>query len=91
MEVAITKISPNGQVVIPVEIRRKAKIKPSTKFLVFNEGDSILLKVINKKSLVKDVKLMESILRGEEDVREGRVTKLDTDMSVEDMDEALMS
>ena len=42
MEVAITKISQNGQVVIPSEIRKDAGIKPSAKFIVFNEDGNII-------------------------------------------------
>jgi len=49
MEVAITKISQNGQVVIPSEIRKDAGIKPSTKFIVFSENGNILLKQIKKR------------------------------------------
>jgi AbrB family looped-hinge helix DNA binding protein len=59
MEISITKMSPNGQIVIPVEIRRDAGIKPSTKFIVFNEGGNILLKQLRKKSLAKDMGLLK--------------------------------
>jgi len=58
MEVAITKMSPNGQIVIPSEIRKDAGLKPSAKFLVFNEGGNILLKQIMKEKLVKDINLL---------------------------------
>jgi len=59
MEVAITKISQNGQVVIPSEIRKDAGIKPSTKFMVFNEDGNILLKQIKKEALRDDMMLLE--------------------------------
>ena len=55
MEVAITKISQNGQVVIPSEVRKDAGVKPSTQFLVFNEDGNILLKQIRKESLKEDM------------------------------------
>lgn len=90
MEVAITKLSENGQVVIPAEIRRDAGIKPSTKFLVFNEGGNILLKMIKKEALVRDVHLMEMIERSEEHIKAGRFTKADTSMSDEEIDDLLM-
>ena len=48
MEVAITKMSQNGQVVIPSEVRKDAGVKPSTQFLVFNEDENILLKQIGQ-------------------------------------------
>tara|TARA_Y100000310_G_C20610398_1_gene777707 strand:+ start:1022 stop:1279 length:258 start_codon:yes stop_codon:yes gene_type:complete len=56
MEVSITKISKNGQVVIPSEIRKEAKIKPFTKFLVFNDKKgNIFLKRIKRDRLLEDV------------------------------------
>ena len=90
MEVSITKMSENGQVVIPSEVRKDARIKPATKFLVFNDGGNILLKMIKKETLIQDMELMESIQRGENDIKEGRFTKADTSMSPEEMDKLLM-
>jgi len=90
MEVAITKMSLNGQVVIPSEIRRDAKLKPSTKFLVFNEGGNILLKQIRKESLSKELNFIEKIERSEESIVRGKVVKADTSMSDEDINDLLM-
>ena len=90
MEVAITKLSENGQVVIPAEIRKDAGIKPSTKFLVFNEGGNIMLKMIRKEALVRDVHLMEMIERSEEQIKTGKFTKADTSMNDEEIDDILM-
>lgn len=91
MEVAITKLSKNGQVVIPAEIRKDAGIRPSTKFLVFNEGGNILLKMIRKEALAKDMHLLEMIERSEEHIKAGRFTKADTSMSDEEIDDLLMT
>lgn len=91
MEVAITKLSENGQVVIPAEIRRDAGIMPSTKFLVFNEGGNILLKMIRKEALAKDMHLLEMIERSEQQIKAGRFTKADTSTSDEDIDDLLMA
>ena len=60
MEVAITKISPNGQIVISAEIRRALDIGPSDKFLVIGEDDSIILKKLNKESLKKEFETLLS-------------------------------
>lgn len=90
MEVAITKISENGQVVIPIEIRKDAGIKPSTKFLVFNEGGNILLKMIRKEVLAKDIHLLEMIERSEGKIKAGKFTKVNTSMSDEEIDDLLM-
>lgn len=90
MEVAITKLSENGQVVIPAEVRKDAGIKPSTKFLVFNEGGNILLKIIRKEALIKDIHLLEMIERSEEQIKAGKFIKADTSMSDEEIDDLLM-
>ena len=90
MEVSITKISQNGQIVIPSEVRKDAGIKPSTKFLVFNEGGNILLKQIRKKNLMKDIKLMEKIEESEEQIARGKYIKADTKMGDEEIDDLLM-
>ena len=91
MEVSMTTLSENGQVVIPVEIRRDAGIKPSTKFLVFNEGGNILLKVIRKETLARDIRLIENIERSEGQIRSGNAVKADTSLSDDEIDDLLMA
>ncbi len=90
MELAIAKMSGNGQIVIPMEIRRDAGIKPSTKFLVFNEDGTILLKKIETEELMEEIKLMEKIKRSEEQIKNGRFVKADTKMSEEEINFLLM-
>jgi len=90
MEVAITKISQNGQVVIPSEVRKDAGVKPSTQFLVFNEDGNILLKQIRKESLRDDMMLMDKIRRSEDEIKRGRFVKANTKMSDEEIDDLLM-
>ena len=89
MEVAITKISQNGQVVIPSEIRKDADIKPSTKFIVFNEVGNIMLKQIKKEALRDDMLLIDKIRRSEKQIKKGRFVKADTRMSDEEIDDLL--
>ena len=91
MEVAITKMSQNGQVVIPSEIRKDAKIKPFTKFIVFNEGGNILLKQIKKESLSKDMKLINKVLKSEDQIKNKRSIKADTSMKDDEIDDLLMA
>ncbi len=91
MEVALTKISQNGQVVIPSGIRRDAGIKPSTQFLVFNEDGNILLKQIKKESLKNDILLIEKIKKSEDQIKNGKFIKADTKMNDEDIDDLLTS
>ena len=90
MEVAITKISQNGQVVIPSEVRKDAGVKPSTQFLVFNEDGNILLKQIRKESLRDDMMLMDKIRRSEGEIIKGRFVKADTKMAEKEIDDLLM-
>ena len=90
MEVSITKMSENGQVVIPAEIREDAGIKPKTKFIVFNQSGNILLKQINKEALSKDMEIIERIERSEEQISKGKFVKADTKMSDNEIDDLLM-
>jgi len=91
MEVAITRMSENGQVVIPAEVRRDAGIGPATKFIVFNNGGNILLKQMKKESLAKDMELIEKINRSEEQIRRGKSIRASTKMEDEEIDDLLMS
>ena len=85
MEVSITKMSDNGQIVIPIEIRKNAGIKPSTKFLVFNEKGTIVLRELKKERLLEEMKLIASIERSEKQLKKGKVVKADTNMKNEDI------
>ena len=55
LEVSITTMSRNGQVVIPFDIRKALGIEPSEKFLVISEGDTIVLKRLKKELLKKEL------------------------------------
>ena len=91
MEISLTKLSPNGQVVIPSQIRKEAGLKPSTKFLVFNEGGNIFLKQIRSESLKRDAELLERILLTEEQIATRKSVKANTSMSDEEIDDLLMN
>lgn len=82
-------MSPNGQIVIPAEIRLDAGLKPSAKFLVFNQGGNILLKQIKKEKFAEEMALLERIQRSEEQIKAGKVTKADTSMSDNEIDALL--
>ena len=51
MEVSITTISRNGQIVIPLAVRKALGIGPSEKFLVISEGETIILRRLQKERL----------------------------------------
>jgi AbrB family looped-hinge helix DNA binding protein len=89
MELAMTKMSQNGQIVIPLEIRKAAGIKPSAKFIVMSEGSNIVLKLITDEIFKEEMKLMKIIARSEQQIKEGKFTVLDTSMSNEEIDKML--
>jgi bifunctional DNA-binding transcriptional regulator/antitoxin component of YhaV-PrlF toxin-antitoxin module len=91
MTINLTRMSANGQIVIPVGVRKLAKLKPSAQFLVLNRGSDILLKHVVKDELLADLDLAERIGRADEDFRCGRYTKVDPKMSAKEIDDLLMS
>ncbi|MBT7706499.1 AbrB/MazE/SpoVT family DNA-binding domain-containing protein [archaeon] len=90
MELAITKMSPNGQIVIPSGIRESSGISPAMKFLVFSKGKDILLKRVDEESLEGDIDLIRDIKEGEKDIEEGRFISVNKKMGVDEMDSLLM-
>jgi antitoxin PrlF len=47
----ITKLSSKGQVVIPTDIRESLNLETGTKFLIFGEGDTVILKKVGRPAL----------------------------------------
>ena len=86
-----TKMSANGQIVIPAEIRKAAKLKPSTKFAIFYDNGSIFLRKITKAYIKQEIALMKRIAKAEKNIKKGNYTSVDADMSAEEMDKILMS
>lgn len=48
---ATTKMSSKGQIVIPEGIRKQLKLKPGSQFVVIGQNDVIILKVISAPSM----------------------------------------
>lgn len=46
-EPSLTTLSRKGQIVIPQALRKKLRIVPNTRFLVYGEGDTVLLRRLN--------------------------------------------
>ncbi|MBU3923974.1 MAG: AbrB/MazE/SpoVT family DNA-binding domain-containing protein [Nanoarchaeota archaeon] len=90
MELAITKMSANGQVVIPSGIREGCRISPATKFLVFSKGRDILLKRIDERNLEEDMDLVLSIERSEEDIKNGKFVSVNSEVNVNEIDLLLL-
>ena len=55
MNVEITKMTSRGQVVIPQDIRQSNGLKEGEKFLVYDTGNSIVLKRIKNLQKTKDI------------------------------------
>lgn len=53
-EPEITTISEKGQVVIPLGLRKHLGIKPRAKFLVFGDGDMIVMKKLQLPDVRKE-------------------------------------
>jgi AbrB family looped-hinge helix DNA binding protein len=49
--VATTKMSSKGQVVIPEDIRKRLKLKAGSQFIVVGEADVVILKAITPPSI----------------------------------------
>ncbi len=50
-EIATTKMSSKGQVVIPEEIRRSLDLEPGSRFVVLGDDDVVILKKIEPLSM----------------------------------------
>ncbi|HDQ03520.1 MAG TPA: AbrB/MazE/SpoVT family DNA-binding domain-containing protein [Deltaproteobacteria bacterium] len=50
-EVATTRMSSKGQIVIPEDIRKKLRLKEGSRFMVLGEKDVVILKNITSPSL----------------------------------------
>ena len=55
MNVEITKMTSRGQVVIPQDIRQSNGLKEGEKFLVYDTGNSIVLKRIKNLQKIKGI------------------------------------
>ncbi|MBN1792551.1 hypothetical protein JW826_02610 [Candidatus Woesearchaeota archaeon] len=90
MELAITRMSANGQIVIPAEVRKIIGAKASTKFMVMNEGKDLYLKQMDEQRMKEELTFMKRLKRAENDVKNGRVTVVDTKMSFKEFDDIMM-
>ena len=50
-DVATTRMSSKGQVVIPETIRKRLGLEPGVEFVVLGEGDTVVLKQISLPSI----------------------------------------
>jgi len=60
-ELSTTRLSSKGQVVIPEDVREKLGLKPGDQFVVFGEGDVVILKTISRPSMKEFDGLVEKV------------------------------
>jgi AbrB family looped-hinge helix DNA binding protein len=64
---ATTKMSSKGQVVIPEDIRKQLKLKAGSQFIVVGENDVVILKAISPPSMNEfDALIAEARRQGKE-------------------------
>jgi AbrB family looped-hinge helix DNA binding protein len=76
MEIEITRISSKGQVVIPLPIREKMKIKEGEAFAVSERGNLIVLKKVEGSLEEGDIETLNRIREAWKDIEEGRFKKM---------------
>ncbi|MDP1695302.1 MAG: AbrB/MazE/SpoVT family DNA-binding domain-containing protein [archaeon] len=76
METEITRISSKGQVVIPLIIREKMKIKEGEAFAVSEKGNLIVLKKIEGSLREEDIETLNRIKEAWADVEQGKYKKM---------------
>ncbi len=63
-ELATTRLSSKGQVVIPEDVRQRLGLKAGDQFIVVGEGDVVILKTISPPSM-KDFDVLVSKARNQ--------------------------
>lgn len=82
MEVSITKMSSNGQIVISSDIRKALGLSPGDKFLVIGEENGILLRSLKKEDIKKELDQLLSEIGKEMD--KGDITKEEVEKEIKD-------
>ena len=86
MGMGIAKISRNGQIVIPAEIREAMGIEQADRFLVVSEGEEIVLRRVKKTSKKKE--LLELLERFQRYAEDKGITREDVEKAIEEVRKA---
>lgn len=78
-DMATTRMSSKGQVVIPEEIRDRLALEPGTEFIVLGEGDAVILKVLQAPSMTEFEDLVQ---RARKAAKRTGMKKRDIDQAV---------
>lgn len=71
-EVAFTKASSRGQIVIPTKMRKRFGIREGSVFTIAARNDMIVLKKINSDLSEQDLKSLKAIEEAWKDIEHGR-------------------
>jgi len=79
-DVATTKMSSKGQIVIPEDIRKKLGLHPGSQFVVIGEDDTVILKMI----AVPDMNQFDELIgRARAQAREAGLKRSDISSAIE--------
>ncbi len=87
MDIAITKLSSKGQVIIPKSLREG--LKEGEEFLVIKEKNSIILKKISdlkEKILIEDMKFLKKVDSAWEEYKKGEYYSLNEEDFLEELE-----
>ncbi len=78
-QIATTKMSSRGQIVIPEAVRQELGLEPGSQFMVIADRDEIMLKVLQRPSKEKFSNLLAKTHRA---VEEAGITPTDLDKAI---------
>jgi len=83
MDVAITKMSSKGQVVIPADLRKG--MREGDKLLIIRNKDQIIMKRTSALDLEEDLSFAKKTEAAYKRIKAGKGTRKDLDSFIEDM------
>lgn len=81
MTEAITVMSVRGQIVIPMEVRKKMKLKPRDRLIVYGEEDTIIMKRLDLPELKETFAKIRHIVKSR-DKKYARLTEKQVEKEV---------
>jgi AbrB family looped-hinge helix DNA binding protein len=81
MDEEVTVMSIRGQVVIPKGVRKKMRLKPKDRLIVYGEEDTIIMKRLDLPRQKETFERIKQIAK-ERDRKHGRLTRKDVDKEV---------
>ena len=76
MKIELTKISSKGQVVIPLDVRRKLALKDGETLAVSTEDDLIVLKKVKNPMEEDDLRTLKEIKEAWKEIAQGKYIKI---------------